>query len=67
MAFTYAEKNVQAELDYAQAWSCQRLREVIQAVAPRKFSPRSLAGEQASEMGHDHGQRGDGCRKAETT
>ena len=65
---SYAEKNVQASLDYAQSLlKAKDLTEVMRLHSEYvQGQMRSLA-EQASEMGQIVSKRGDGCRPSAET
>ena len=62
---SYAEKNVQASLNYAQLLCREDLTEIMRLHTEYVQSQMRSLAEQASEMGGDRQQGGDGCRQAE--
>jgi hypothetical protein len=65
-AISYAEKNMQASLDYAQALlHAKDLSEVMRLHSEYVRSQMRSLAEQASEMGLAVSPRGDGCDQAQ--
>ncbi len=63
---SYAEKNVQASLDYAESLlKAKDLAEVMRLHSEHVQSTDALAGRTGQRDGADRRQGGDGCRQAE--